>query len=355
VVPTVSIVFLVFNRREKLRASLQKMLAESDYPADRLDVIVVDNGSTDGSGDMVRTEFPSVRLIVRDENVGVSGWNDGFAAVRGDYALVLDDDCYLPRDGLREAVRAAQADRADLVSFSVTDEEASHRFNDDYNTGLLSFWGCAVLMRREVLEELGGYDPEIFVWANELEFMVRFFDRGFRHLHLPGVVAIHMKTPTPIEQWMAYGYRINSKHYAYIAGKLLRPRDAVSVFAAVVATTVRDAYRDERSALHALPHILRGFVRGLRRRAPVRKEVSRMYRRNMHSFASPLAFARKPREVVTAIPHRILRAVRPGASNGDPGRPGRREEYFAERARFYPDEAASLQVGSGRADVTTSA
>ena len=294
-------------------------------------MIVVDNGSTDGSKEMVRAEFPQVRLIERAENVGVSGWNDGFAAVRGDYALVLDDDCYLPRDGLRRAVEAAQEHRADLVSFSVTDETADHRFNDDYNTGLLSFWGCAVLMRREVLEELGGYDPEIFVWANELEFMMRFFDRGFRHLHLPEVTAVHMKTPTPLHKWMAYGYRINLKHFAYIAGKLLRPRDAVAVFAAIVATTVRDAYRDDRSAVKALPHVVRGFVLGLRRREPVRPEVSRMYRHNMHSFASPLAFSRKPAQLITR---------RPVAAGGI-------EAYIAERARFYPDEAATLEVGPG--------
>lgn len=346
-VPTVSIVFLVFNRREKLRVSLQQMLTASDYPADRLDVIVVDNGSTDGSVEMVRSEFPQVQLIERDENVGVSGWNDGFAAVRGDFALVLDDDCYLPDDGLMRAVEAAQERRADLVSFSVTDEAATHRFNDDYNTGLLSFWGCAVLMRREVLQALGGYDPEIFVWANELEFMMRFFDRGFRHLHLPEVVAVHMKRPIPLEQWMAYGYRINSKHFAYIAGKLLRPSDAISVFAAIVSTTVRDAYRDDRDALRALPHIARGFVRGLRRREPVSPHVSRLYRHNMHSFASPLAFARRPPELALALSLRLVRAVRPSVAAGRPRDPGRREEYFAARARFYPDEAATLEITPG--------
>src|SRR5437660_9897280 len=97
--PTVTVVFLVYNRRDELRTSLRQTLFESDYDPALVDVIVVDNASTDGSADMVRAEFPHVRLIVRDRNVGVSGWNEGLAAARGGYVLALDDDCYLPPDG----------------------------------------------------------------------------------------------------------------------------------------------------------------------------------------------------------------------------------------------------------------
>ena len=190
--PSVTVVFLVYNRQEELRRSLTKTL-ELDYDHGRLDVIVVDNASGDGSAEMVRRDFPHVRVIRRSSNAGVSGWNDGFDAATGDYVLALDDDCHLPPDGLRRAVAEAREQRADLVSFGVvSSKDGAHRFDlEELRTGLLSFWGCAVLMRREALRELGGYDPGIFVWANELEFMLRFFDRGFRHLHLPEVVAVH--------------------------------------------------------------------------------------------------------------------------------------------------------------------
>ena len=331
--PSVTVVVLAFNRRDKLRESLAKMLAGLDYPADRLDVIVVDNGSTDGSGDMVRAEFPDARVIRRDDNIGVSGWNDGFAAAEGEFVLALDDDAYLPGDGLRRAVMAAQGHEADLVSFSVrAEDDPSHRFNDDYNTGLLSFWGCAVLVRREALAALGGYDPAIFLWANELEFTVRFLDRGFRHLHLPEVEAVHMKYPPHIDEWMAWGYRVNAHTWAYIAGKLLRPRDAVEAFIALLATTTRDTFRLHRGAVLALPHVLRGFTRGLRRRDPVTNaEVSRLYRQHMHSFASPWWFVRPPWQLLGA--------------RSDPR--DLRAEYIAERPRYYPSSEATLQVRNG--------
>jgi GT2 family glycosyltransferase len=328
--PSVSIVFLVYNRREELRESLQRMLSDSDYDRERVDVIVVDNASTDGSRAMVAEEFPEVQLIVREENAGVSGWNDGFSAARGAYVLALDDDCYLPPGGLTQAMAAAEDTDADLVSFAVTrPDDPDYRFNEGYRTGLLSFWGCAVLMRRSVLERLHGYDPDIFVWANELEFMLRFFDAGFRHLHLPEVVAVHMKDVTGhwTDFFSSRSYRVNARHFTYIAAKLLRPRDAVEALIARLAVHLRDAVRFDRAALKAVPHCLRGFVHGLRRRDPVANvELSHVYRRNFESFASPWWLSRPVGELVRR-------------THG----PGRRAEYFADRSRYYPSAAATLQ------------
>lgn len=344
--PTVTIVFLVYNRRDELRTSLHEMLVESDYPKELLDVIVVDNASSDDSAAMVREEFPQVQLIVREENVGVSGWNDGFAQVRGDLALVLDDDCYLPGDGLRRAVAGMREHHADLVSFGISRHtDPDHRFNEDYRTGLLSFWGCAVLMKREVLEALGGYDPQIFVWANELEFMIRFFDRGFRHLHDPHIVAVHMKEGGG--HWRDYfgskAYRINARHFAYIAGKLLTRRDAAEAFVALLAHNVRDALRTRPQSISALPETVRGFADGLRHREPVsRPEVSNTYRRNFMSFASPWWFSRPAHQLLLDPPRNVGRRVlgRPPLPKPE----GRKWEYFEHRDRFYPSAAQTLEI-----------
>jgi len=319
---SVSVVFLVFNRREELRESLQHMRA-IDYDHEQLEFIVVDNASTDGSAAMVEAEFPEVQLIVRDENCGVSGFNDGFAVASGDYVLALDDDCYLPPDGLKRAVRAAQEHRADLVSFGVVSaDDPDVRFDHKYPTGLLSFWGCAVLIRREVLGELHGYDPNIFVWANELEFMLRFFDVGFRHLHMPEVVAVHMKG----EGDHLAAYLLNARNFGYIASKRLRLRDAWEVLLARLTTHVRDAVRVDPRFLRAIPRTVAGFARGLPVRSPVRnREISRVYRRHFVSFASPWWLSRPLSEF-----------VRP---RGDTLR--RRTEFFENR--YHPESAATLE------------
>ncbi len=350
--PTVTIVFLVFNRREELQTSLTRMLEDSDFPAELVDVVVVDNASEDGSAEMVAEVFPQVQVIRREVNCGVSGWNDGFAVARGDYVLALDDDCYLPPDGLRHAVDAAQQHDADLVSFSVRSlQRPEFRFTDAYITGLLAFWGCAVLVRRPALERLRGYDPEIFVWANELEFMLRFFDHGFRHLHLPEVIAVHMKDPGD-EHWTRIvrhpSYRINAQHFMYIAAKLLRPRDALGAVVAVATMVLREGIQVDPVALKALPPAGKGLLHGIRhRKSPVSADVSHAYRCNFHSFASPWWFARPLPELVRSLPGELTRRV---AGHHVTKPPGRRDQYFSERGAFYPASAATLEFSLTGAD-----
>ena len=342
--PTVTIVLLSYNRRDELRVTLHKMLFELDYSSSLIDVVVVDNASDDGSADMVEQDFPQVTLIRRDENCGVSGINDGFAVARGDWVLALDDDCYLPADGLRRAIEAAREHQADLVSFGVLNaNQRDYRFDQRYRTGLLTYWGCSVLMRRAVVERLHGYDPEIFVWANELEFMLRFFDAGFRHLHLPEVVSEHIKE-TGEPDWTRYigsrAYKFNTKHFAYIAGTLLRPRHAWGTFLALLVANLRDTWRVKPSALGAVPEAIKGFANGLRHRDPVRNaEISRVYRRNFHSFASPWWLSRPLPDLILALPRELAR----GRERNRTRPVGRREQYYAEIARYYPDTAQTLK------------
>jgi GT2 family glycosyltransferase len=334
--PTVTMIFLVYNRCEELRISLRKMLDECEYDPALVEVIVVDNASEDGSGDMVAREFPQVNLIRRATNVGISGWNDGFAAATGELVLVFDDDCYLPADGLGKAVAAMRKHDADLVSFSVAAfVDPEYRFDLAYRTGLLSFWGCAVLMRRAVIEEIGGFDPNIFVWGHELEFMLRFYDHGYRHLHLPEITAIHMKDTSRRGHWKEYlgsgAYQLNTRHFAYIAAKHFRARDAAEALIALLAINVRDALKANRAAFAGLKPTISGFFEGMRNRQRVsNRQISRTYRRNFHSFASPWWFSRRPRELLGMVDYNA------------PPLEQRKPNYFIERPRYYPKTAATL-------------
>jgi GT2 family glycosyltransferase len=344
--PTVSIVFLVYNRREELRTSLLHMTRDSDYPAELVDITVVDNASADGASEMVREEFPEVRLITREVNCGISGWNDGFARATGEYVLALDDDCYLPPDGLRRAVAAIQENEADLASFGVISSfDPTLRFDHRYRTGLLTFWGCAVLIRRAVLEDIGYFDPEIFVWAHEVEFMLRFFDAGYRHVHVPEILAVHMKDSGP--KWREIStipsYRMNFRHLAYVAGKHLRAKQAAGAYTALMVNHLRDALRGHPAALKALPVTTRGFLHGLRHRTPVANaEVSRIYRTHFVSFVSPWWWSRPPLLWLMGIPAAVLRRL---TGRRRPAKhPGRQREWAARSKRYYPDSTATLEL-----------
>ena len=336
--PRITVVFLAYNRREDLRLSLSKTLVELDYEPDRLDVIVVDNASSDGTAEMVRHEFPGVQLIERSWNCGISGWNDGFARATGDYVLALDDDCYLPPDGLRRAIAEARREEADLVSFGVRSAVREEwRFDiDEYRTGLLAFWGCAVLTRRRVLEALGGYDPEIFLWANEVEFLLRFYDRRFRHLYLPEVVAVHAKAPlTPRDPLPERAYRFNSRNFAYVAAKLLRARDAVATLPALIGWNVVEGILHGKPGLRGLRDTFEGFVHGVRHRRPVTPGLSRLYRENFLDFANPLA-------VYRPLPEALRHALK--AWRGTDEILNHRDEWLAKRERYYPLERRTLQL-----------
>jgi GT2 family glycosyltransferase len=334
--PLVSAVYLAYNRKDELRESVRRLLSESGYPPDRLELIVVDNASTDGTAEMIREEFPAVTVIETGANLGAPGWNAGFRVARGDYILILDDDAYPLPGALRCAVEAAREEDAGLVSFTViSSHDESHRFNDEYRTGLLSYWGCAALVSRAALDELDGYDPNIFIWANELEFTMRLLDKGFTHVYLPDAVAVHMKEPNLARGRQARCVRYNCRHWAYTAAKLMRPYDAVRVAASLAFWTVVETVAHDRTTITGFVPIFAGFAAGLRNRDPVRPEVSRTYRRNFHSFDWPWRYWRSPAE--------RWRAWR-GVEDADVQRRHHFAEYFGERRAFYPEGRASLRL-----------
>jgi len=332
--PDASIVFLAFNRREALASSLEHVLEHLDYPPERLEVIVVDNASTDGTAEMVRERFPSVRLIRNPENVGASGWNVGMSTARGEWRLILDDDCHISGDALKVAVRRAEEHGADFVSFRVLSGQVpGYAFTEEYRTGLLDFWGCSAMFSRRVIETEPFYDPALFMWANEMELTMRLLDRGFRHLYLPEVESIHMARPNP--PFDERKYRTNYRHWGYIAGKHLRPRDAAGALGNLLLhPLVTAAGRDPR-ALKALVDGPRGFARGVRARAPVRASVSHVYRRHTRQFASPLPLLRRPLARVggNRAPERVEAARR-----------SRNEGWYARHDPYYPTGPGTLEL-----------
>jgi GT2 family glycosyltransferase len=330
--PLVTAVILAYNRRDPLRITLTKLREELDWPAERLEVIVVDNASTDGTSDMVRAEFGDVKLIVSERNTGISGWNRGFEAGTGEWFLVLDDDCYVMGDALSRAVDGAQEHGADLVSFKVkSSDEEVHVFNELYDTGLLAFWGCSALLSGRAARELGGFDPGIFIWGHEAEFVARLLDRGWRHLHMPEIVSVHMKSPGSFKLAQ---HKRNLRSFGYIAGKLLRTRDLLPAAGNLLLRVVTESVRRPR-ILTCMPAVLAGLRDGLRNRAPVRCAVSRLYRRNFIEFTSPLIFARGPL---------LMWRHRGRADLAERDAAERRDRFWRERAACYPRGTGTLSV-----------
>ena len=100
-----SICIVNWNTREYLHECLTA-LNDAPLPGGEMEVIVVDNASTDGSAEMVKTEFPAVRLIVNKDNAGYArGNNQAFKASSGEYLLLLNPDVIVHKDSLKKAVK----------------------------------------------------------------------------------------------------------------------------------------------------------------------------------------------------------------------------------------------------------
>ena len=113
--PTVSIVTVNYNGKKFLK-SLFNSISNLDYPKEKIQIIMVDNCSVDGSVDFVRKGFPQVKTIGMSKNVGYAGGNNAaFKKATGDYIAMINNDCIVDKYWLKKMVEA-------MISF----EESSH-------------------------------------------------------------------------------------------------------------------------------------------------------------------------------------------------------------------------------------
>jgi GT2 family glycosyltransferase len=191
--PLVTVNILSFNRKDELRNTLTKV-CDQDYK--NIEVIVVDNASSDGSADMVKKNFPDVQLIQLNKNIGIAGWNKGFNAAKGEYVLVLDDDSYPIANTIRFGINKLTNDNkvgivaCNIVNGSEFDlQSASH--SDELEKTTNSFVGCGAIIRRSVLETIGGFESELFLYFHEVEYSLRIIDAGWEIVYCPKSVVVH--------------------------------------------------------------------------------------------------------------------------------------------------------------------
>jgi len=100
--PLISIITVNFNGKIYLKNLFDSIL-RIDYPSEKIQIIMVDNDSTDGSVEFVREKFPQVEIIALDKNKGYSGGNnEGFKHSKGKYIVLVNNDCVVEKDWLRE-------------------------------------------------------------------------------------------------------------------------------------------------------------------------------------------------------------------------------------------------------------
>jgi GT2 family glycosyltransferase len=212
-VPLVSVIVANVNGRGHL-ATLLESLDAQDYPADRRELIVVDNGSIDGSPDFLRARRPDVRVLANPTNEGFARANNqGARAARGKYLALLNNDLKLEPTWLTSIVGQAEHAGSDVVCLgsrilswdgaAVDFAGAAMAFTGiAFNLGfgrgdepeeLLFASGAAMLVERDLFLELDGFDEDYFNYYEDVDLGWRLWLRGYRVGFCGGAVSYHRR------------------------------------------------------------------------------------------------------------------------------------------------------------------
>lgn len=250
--PRLAVIIVSYNTRELLRACLTSVEAAAAYGADRLTVTihVADNASRDGSAAMVASEFPGVRLIALDENIGFTGGNNlvltelGFAVhshveqdAHGveppDYVLLLNPDTEAEPNSLLRLVSFMMSEseagacgpqlrygngdfqhgafifpglaQIFLDIFPVTGIPGMHRLRESRINGRYprALWdgdapffvdfvlGAALCLRGTTIAQIGGLDEGYFMYCEEMDWCLRAQETGWSVYAVPDARVIH--------------------------------------------------------------------------------------------------------------------------------------------------------------------
>lgn len=193
----VSIIILNWNGRENLRNCLNSIKEHTEYP--NYEVIVVDQGSRDGSVEMLEEEFPWVRVIKNPVNYGIPrGTNQAFAIAEGDYFFLLGNDTLVAEGWLENAVKIMESDpricTVGSTQISFEDYYAGRYELRDVVRKRANVNSVGMLMRRKVYERIGGYDEANFspYGGDETDWNFRAANLGYRIVEAGNVVIAHL-------------------------------------------------------------------------------------------------------------------------------------------------------------------
>jgi GT2 family glycosyltransferase len=285
----VSVIVVSWNRRRDTVAALASVAAQSYRP---VEVVVVDAASTDGSPESIRAHHSYARLVELERNFGVGGnRNAGIRAAQGDLLFFLDNDAELEAHTLTELVslfacnpRLGAAgcrvmdgsgnvlDRASWI-YPFTPEKAALKSFFTY-----TFAGGASAIRRQAIEDVGGFCESFFFAREEEELCLRMLDRGWKVAYL-GRARVRHRGSAAVRTPKARKLALDLRNMLWITWRYFPAIAAFRLTALRLATYAVRALRCRmpRAALSGFAEALAGLRPVLASRRPIRKDVYNEY------------------------------------------------------------------------------
>jgi GT2 family glycosyltransferase len=278
----VGIVICTRNRRAQLLATLDMLQHLPGAPP----IVVVDNGSNDGSVRIVRDEHPHVRLIALDRNLGGGARNLGVRALDTPYVAFADDDSGWADDAFTRATQLLDAhprlallaacvltgieQRIDPVCLAMA-RSPLQQADDLPGPSVLGFLACGAIVRRDAFLSVGGFESRLGIGGEESLLAIDLSAAGWGLAYVPRVIAYHW--PARVARDPARRRRVQARNRLWTHWLRRRPSQAL----AITRSAMRDAVHDETSRA-ALLDAVRGlpWVLQQRRRVPaaVERELS---------------------------------------------------------------------------------
>jgi GT2 family glycosyltransferase len=209
----ISVVILNWNGKKFLRPCLESLRPQL---GEKNEVIVVDNGSTDGSVEEIREEYPWVRLIPLEKNTGFAGGcNRGIEEAGRRWVFLLNNDTVVREDllqtlasAIREFPRTevlscrmvgfSDPDRIDNLGLAPTFWTPGRQIRDNPERGREVFGpsGGAALIRKDLFESPGGFDEDFFAYCEDVDLAWRLRLRGATCQYIPAAVVRHVGSGT---------------------------------------------------------------------------------------------------------------------------------------------------------------
>ena len=272
---TVAVVILNWNGGNDILNCLDSVF-ESTHKA--IEVVIVDNGSTDGSSDAIRLRFPQIHFINNQNNLGFAkGSNQGmdWALARGiRYALLLNGDARLHPDAIRELLSVATGENNAVVSCPRMYLGGSPRESDRlwFVYGTVKLWaglfqnpafnhldspqwsrprdmeyasGCCMLIPAAILERVGMLDESFFAYCEDIDFSLRVRRAGYRLRYVPSARLWHgSDQPTDRTRSARYRY-LSTRNNLWVVRK---HGSMLELLACLFFLPLRSLYRIGRMA-----------------------------------------------------------------------------------------------------------
>ena len=201
--PLVSVVILTWNRKDDLLETVAE-LKESTYAP--IEIIVVDNGSNDGTQEEINEKFSEVNFIRLEKNVGIAGYNIGMKKARGEYVVLLDSDSFPDESAIERMVKIFESDsKVGAVAFDVHNLIVESRESGVGSQKSLDLFKCkdvygyngaGVGIRKECLEKAGYLFEPYFLYFNEQDHAFRILQAGYKIKFHPEIIAYHKTSTT---------------------------------------------------------------------------------------------------------------------------------------------------------------